>query len=382
MIQSEHRRQSREIVKKKRKYRIMPSVMQEIRRKLPLLPKKDAGNTDSPLQSPTTSLGTVYQLPIDDIIPNRSQPRNYFNQNAILRLADSIRRYGILQPLTVRKILVPAQNRRNYLPIDAETPADATYLPPAPAPKEFSGATARQNEQPPVVLYELIAGERRLRAAKHAELTHVPCIIINTDDSTSAELAIIENLLREDLNMFEQAEAFRRLIDEFMLTQDEVARRVSLSQSAVANKLRILRLSREERQLILQNGLTERHARALLKIDQESLRQQVLAQIIENKWNVSHAEAYIDQILDDFGRKAARTSVSSGSAEQNPPQHAELSQSSIKKGAIRDLQLFYNSIKNAANILEQAGVRVLIEESNQEGIATYIIRIAPRSSTF
>jgi ParB family chromosome partitioning protein len=382
MIQSEHRRQSREIVKKKRKYRIMPSVMQEIRRKLPLLPKKDASNTDSPLQSPPASLGTVYQLPIDDIIPNRSQPRNYFNQNAILRLADSIRRYGILQPLTVRKILVPAQNRRNYLPIDAEVPADATYLPPAPAPKEFSGATARQNEQPPVVLYELIAGERRLRAAKHAELTHVPCIIINTDDSTSAELAIIENLLREDLNMFEQAEAFRRLIDEFMLTQDEVARRVSLSQSAVANKLRILRLSREERQLILQNGLTERHARALLKIDQESLRQQVLAQIIENKWNVSRAEAYIDQILDDFERKAARTSVSSGSTEQKPPQHAELSQNSIKKGAIRDLQLFYNSIKNAANILEQAGVRVLIEESNQEGIATYIIRIAPRSSIF
>ena len=360
----------------------MPSVMQEIRRKLPLLPKKDASNTDSPLQSPPASLGTVYQLPIDDIIPNRSQPRNYFNQNAILRLADSIRRYGILQPLTVRKILVPAQNRRNYLPIDAEAPADATYLPPAPAPKEFSGATTHQHEQPPVVLYELIAGERRLRAAKHAELTHVPCIIINTDDSTSAELAIIENLLREDLNMFEQAEAFRRLIDEFMLTQDEVARRVSLSQSAVANKLRILRLSREERQLILQNGLTERHARALLKIDQESLRQQVLAQIIENKWNVSRTEAYIDQILDDFDRKAARVSAPSGSREQKPPQHAELAPNSIKKGAIRDLQLFYNSIKNAANILEQAGVRVLIEESNQEGIVTYIIRIAPRSSTF
>ena len=360
----------------------MPSVMQEIRRKLPLLPKKDASNTDSPLQSPPASLGTVYQLPIDDIIPNRSQPRNYFNQNAILRLADSIRRYGILQPLTVRKILVPAQNRRNYLPIDAETPADATYLPPAPAPKEFSGAAARQNEQPPVVLYELIAGERRLRAAKHAELTHVPCIIINTDDSTSAELAIIENLLREDLNMFEQAEAFRRLIDEFMLTQDEVARRVSLSQSAVANKLRILRLSREERQLILQNGLTERHARALLKINQESLRWSTLEHIIKEKLNVSHTEAYIDRLLDHLAQKptaAPEISAEPPSGTQNPavrPQKAAQTEiSGRKKGAIREIQLFYNSIKNAASILEQTGLDVSIQETEQEGSVTFTVRL-------
>jgi ParB/RepB/Spo0J family partition protein len=296
----------------------------------------------------------------------------------------------------VRKILVPAQNRRNYLPIDAEAPADATYLPPAPAPKEFSGAIARQNEQPPVVLYELVAGERRLRAAKHAELTHVPCIIINTDDSTSAELAIIENLLREDLNMFEQAEAFRRLIDEFMLTQEEVARRVSLSQSAVANKLRILRLSRQEREIILQAGLTERHARALLKLPDEPHRAMALEQIVANKWNVSNAEQYIERQLDEICReknqhskqKTQNDAIFALDLPDEPPipeQSAEILFSRdentspdattvsfvenspptvCRKGSIRDIRLFFNSIRNAATILEQTGVSV--EVSQQE----------------
>ena len=365
----------------------MPSVMQEIRRKLPLLPKKDANATDSPAESAPTP-GTVYQLPIDDIIPNRSQPRNYFNQNAILRLADSIRRYGILQPLTVRKILVPAKNRNNYLPISIQSASDTTYLPPSPSPKEFSGTSQQYGDQSLVVLYELIAGERRLRAAKYAELTHVPCIIINTDDSTSAELAIIENLLREDLNMFEQAEAFRRLIDEFMLTQEEVARRVSLSQSAVANKLRILRLSRDERQLILQNGLTERHARALLKICEESLRLEVLEHISKEKLNVSHTEAYIDSLLNDLAQKSRvelQNRKNLKPIPQTPAMHQPTPQDfesqGYRKGAIREIQLFYNSIKNAAAILEQTGLQVSIQETEKEGGVTFTIQLNHPPST-
>ena len=353
----------------------MPSVMQEIRRKLPMLSKKEPETTIEPSQSELSTVGKVYQLPIEDIIPNRSQPRSCFNQNAILRLADSIRRYGILQPLTVRKILVPAQNSSKFLPKDVSEPTDTTYLPPAAAPREFSGASREKNEQPPLILYELIAGERRLRAAKYAKLSHVPCIIINTDDSTSAELAIIENLLREDLNMFAQAEAFRRLIDEFMLTQEEVARRVSLSQSAVANKLRILRLSREERQEILQAGLTERHARALLKISEESLRWQVLQHIIEQKLNVSHAEAYIDEILDQICRKSNSTPHETRIPQSVSPLSQEAGTPALKKGAIREIQLFYNSIKNAARILEQTGLQVCIEQSHEEGNSTFIIRL-------
>ena len=355
----------------------MPSVMQEIRRKLPLLPKKDLAATELP-QEPS-HIGTVYQLPIEDIIPNRSQPRNCFNQNAILRLADSIRRYGILQPLTVRKILVPAQHRANFLPSDTGASAETTYLPPATTPKGFNSTSTTQQTQPPVVLYELIAGERRLRAAKFAELTHVPCIIINTDDSTSAELAIIENLLREDLNMFEQAEAFRRLIDEFMLTQEEVARRVSMSQSAIANKLRILRLTREERQLILQAGLTERHARALLKLSEESLRREALEHIIAQKMNVGRAEAYIDRLLDEAGQKMREKLAKIPASEDTTPQpQVKLRETDITgrtKGAIREIQLFHNSIKNAASILEQIGLKVHIEETQQEGSVTFTVRL-------
>ena len=360
----------------------MPShVMSEIRRKLPLRPHKEAApSTLTEPSAPSQPGSTIYELPIDDIIPNRSQPRSCFNQNAILRLSDSIRRYGILQPLTVRKVLVPLKNRHNFLPTATEsTPRDATYLPPSQEPTQFSSNQAPQDNEPHVVLYELIAGERRLRAAKLAELTTVPCIIVNTDDSTSAELAIIENLLREDLNMFEQAEAFRRLIDEFMLTQDEVARRVSLSQSAVANKLRILRLTRHEREIILQAGLTERHARALLKISDEPTRITALNRIVEQKLNVSSTETYIDQLLDHIrsisivsspsgGEVGAQTPLAtperafSDASMANAASREFSSDFSRRKAAIRDIRLFYNSIRNAASILEQAGVRVELNQ--------------------
>ena len=135
----------------------------------------------------------VLQVRIDEIRPNRAQPRVDFDINAMIRLADSIRRYGILQPLSVRR-------------------------------------SSEEGYQ-----YELIAGERRLRAARSLGYFCVPCIVVEADEKMSAELAIIENLLREDLNMFEQAYGFRQLIDNYSMTQEEIARKVSLSQSAVAN---------------------------------------------------------------------------------------------------------------------------------------------------
>ncbi len=200
---------------------------------------------------------TVLQIKIDDIRPNRAQPRAEFDNNSIIRLADSIRRYGILQPLTVRR-----------------SDEDEAYP------------------------YELIAGERRLRAARLLGYFTVPCIIIEADEKMSAEMAIIENLLRKDLNMFEQAYGFKQLIDNYSMTQEEVARKMSLSQSAVANKLRLLKLTYEEQRLILDENLTERHARALLKLNDREQRLEVIRHIASTKLNVVNTEQYIENLLE------------------------------------------------------------------------------------
>ena len=206
----------------------------------------------------TEELATqVVQIKTDNIRPNRAQPRAEFDQNAIIRLADSIRRYGILQPLTVR----------------------------------------RTEDEDDSYEFELIAGERRLRASKMLGYLTVPCIILEASEQISAEMAIIENLLREDLNMFEQAYSFKKLIDLHHLTQDEVARRMSLSQSAVANKLRLLKLTYEEQRLILELGLSERHARAMLRLDPGTLRKNTIQRVSSEKMNVQETEQYVESLL-------------------------------------------------------------------------------------
>ena len=197
----------------------------------------------------------VLQVKVDEIRPNRAQPRADFDNNAMIRLADSKRRYGIIQPLTVRR-----------------SDADDIYT------------------------YELIAGERRLRAARMLGYFTVPCIVLEADERMSAEMAIIENLLREDLNMFEQAYGFKKLVDNHGLTQDEVARKVSMSQSAVANKIRLLRLSDAEQKLILENHLSERHARALLKLESVEKRIEAINYISARSLNVLDSEQYIDAL--------------------------------------------------------------------------------------
>ena len=186
------------------------------------------------------------------ISTNPSQPRKVFSNEAILRLADSIKRYGIIQPLVVR---------------------------------------------PTAEGYELISGERRLRACKELEFSHVPCIVRESRESESAEIAIIENLLREDLNAFEEAEAIQALIDTYSLTQEEIAAKLSCSQSYIANKLRLLRLEKDLRETILKNKLTERHARALLKIKDKEEAKRILATIISNELNVTQTEDLIERHL-------------------------------------------------------------------------------------
>mgnify|MGYP003290248474 CR=1 FL=1 len=198
----------------------------------------------------------VWQLDTARICPNTAQPRQDFDSDAIVKLADSIRQYGILQPLTVRKI-------------------------------EGGGEYD----------YELIAGERRLRASKMLGLATVPCILVDVNDEVSAELALVENMLRENLGMFEQAAAFAKLNEKHGLTQEEIAKKMSLSQSAVANKMRLLKLLPEERKKISDAGLTERHARAFLRISNKTVRMNAILRVIKEKMNVSETEKYVAELL-------------------------------------------------------------------------------------
>lgn len=195
----------------------------------------------------------VISLPINYIIQNSYQPRKYFNQDALIELSESIREYGVLQPISVR----------------------------------------RNGER-----YELVAGERRLRASQLAGLSEIPAIIVDITDSESAVLALIENLQREDLNYIEEAEGYYNLIKDHGFTQDELAGRIGKKQSTIANKLRILKLSDKVKNILLRGNLTERHARALLKLPNEEMQLKVLEQIIKKNMNVKKTEELIERELE------------------------------------------------------------------------------------
>lgn len=257
--------------------------------------------------------GRIHNIATERIIPNPSQPRKQFEDESIIRLADSIRQYGILQPLTIRKI----ENDEKHL--------------------------------------EIVAGERRLRAAKLLQLANVPCILVNVDSKRSAELAIIENIQRENLNIFDQASSIASLIDIYNLTQDEVARQLSMSQSFVANKLRILRLTSPEREKILEYNLTERHARALLKIDSVEQRIRIIEYINLHQLNVATTEAYIDRFLTE-NEDAKRSR-------------------SPRKIILKDIRIFYNSIDKAVSLVRQAGIAIESERSEAADAVEVVIRI-------
>ncbi len=250
-------------------------------------------------------------LPIDSILPNPAQPRQSFEKEAIDTLADSIRRYGILQPLSVR-----------------------------------IGSAGR---------YELIAGERRLRAAKQAGLSRVPCVLISAGERESAELAIIENLQRRDLDFFEEATAILALIREYQLTQEQIAERLSVSQSYVANKLRLLRFDGAQRQMILEGGLSERHARALLRLD-EAARTGAIEHIRSHGLNVAATEEYVERRLVK-------------KAEEPRPR------ARIRLGALRDLRLFYNSVDRAMGTMRRAGLFAACEKRETEDGVDLLIQI-------
>ncbi len=282
---------------------------------------------------------SIYLIDVMEILPNKFQPRKSFENNGIIRLADSIRRFGILHPLTVRRI--------NY---DGFVPAGSVPY-----------------------KYELISGERRLRAAILLGLERVPCIIRFASEKESAEIAVIENLLRRDLNMFEEARAFSRLINEFSMTQQEVAERVSSAQSSVANKLRLLRLSEEEQRYILDEKLTERHARALLKITDGALRFAVLREIASKKLNVSASEQYIERIL---GSELPQISIQRSENLQRAEEKAcepEETPNEQKSAAINSGEIE----KSIFRLLQRGGYKSNIEsmraEENEKSIVLTVI---------
>ena len=198
--------------------------------------------------------GRVVFLPVQSIRPNPAQPRKVFSPEALDELADSIRRHGILQPLSVRRV-----------------------------------GTA----------YELIAGERRLRAARIAGISDVPCILMTMDSRESGMIAMVENLQRQDLDFIEEAMGIRRLLTDFGMSQEQAARLLGKSQSAVANKLRILRHSNAVLDQLRATGLSERHARALLKLPGDEEKLPAIAQIARQGMNVAQTEKYIQSLLTE-----------------------------------------------------------------------------------
>ncbi len=195
----------------------------------------------------------VNYISVDSICPNAYQPRIVFNDDTIEELAQSIRVYGIIQPVSVRKI-------------------------------------TEDN-------YELIAGERRLRAAKVAGLTTIPAIVVNINDKDSAAIALLENLQREDLNFYEEAVAYNNLIKVHSYTQEQLAVIIGKKQSTIANKLRILKLDSEVIDTLIENKLTERHARALLKLPTIELQKDIIKKVIEKSLNVKNTEELIEREL-------------------------------------------------------------------------------------
>ena len=257
----------------------------------------------------------IRYISVDLIGPNPAQPRKSFPRESLRSLSDSISRNGVLQPLIVR----------------------------------------RRGDR-----FELIAGERRFRAASLAGLVRVPCIIRDADDVSAAELALIENGQREDLNFFEEAEAIRALIDQCGLTQEKAAARLSCSQSYVANKLRLLRLSREERGIILDNSLTERHARAVLRVTDGEKRKEILKQMTEERLNVSSAEELVESVVCAEERKK------SGSRGADIDFRRRL--------LLRDMRLFYNSIDHAVESVRSCGFDVETERrQTDDGIVITIL---------
>lgn len=252
----------------------------------------------------------LIHLPIGIIHPSSSQPRTHFDENELAGLSESIRRNGLLQPITVRKR------------------ADGCY--------------------------ELIAGERRLRAARLAGLGEVPCLLMKADNRRAAILGLVENVQRADLDPFEEAEAIQKLMNEWGATQLEVAQRLGKAQSTVANKLRLLRLTPDQRARILAARLTERHARALLHLETESERDDALNTMIAEQMTAPDAERYVAERLNPEKEESAQV---------------------LRVPLIRDVRIFINTLSKAVESIRKSGLDAKSAETETEEYIQYTVFI-------
>lgn len=250
--------------------------------------------------------GQVLLIENEKIFPNPNQPRKIFDQGELVNLAISIRMNGILQPITVRK----TENG-----------------------------------------YELVSGERRLRASRIAGMMLVPCIVVDVNSMNSAIFSLIENLQRQNLNYFEEAVAIDRLMDEFGISQEEAAKKLGKAPSTISNKLRLLNLPQKAQKLLLDSGLSERHARALLKLPQEQVVP-VLEKIIERKMNIERAEKYIEQLLEQSDKPKRTT-----------------------KRMFSDVKIFLKTINGAVDTMKNAGIDANLKKTETEDSFVYEIEI-------
>ncbi len=251
----------------------------------------------------------IQLLPHEAILPNPHQPRVRFDYDQLEGLAGSIRTSGMLQPINVRVL------------------SDGKY--------------------------ELISGERRLRAARMVGMNKIPCVVMNVSDQQSALFAIIENVQRQNLDFFEEAVAIEKLMVDHGMTQEDISKKLGKAQSTLSNKLRLLRLPEELRDKISCNGLTERHARALLTLPDNSTRSRILDIIIERHLTVSEAE----RLIADVGRRKK---------SKNKPQVR----------AYKDMRIFLNTLNHAVDVIRRAGIEADTAKSETDEYFEYVIRIS------
>jgi ParB family chromosome partitioning protein len=257
-------------------------------------------------------------LPVEKIQPNPSQPRRIFSEDELSGLSESIKENGLLQPVTVRK----------------------------------EGGR-----------YILIAGERRLRATKLAGLTEISAILSDFTPEDSAVLALLENIQRQNLNIFEQANAIANLLREWKITQEEAAKRLGMSQSYLANKLRLLKLTPDEQELILKSNLTERHARALLKIEDVRIREKILQSVIDRRMNVAQTENFIAALL--LEREEEQAGQTNTTEKKKP----------VRTFVAKDIRLFINTIDHAVDAMKTAGIKAESERKETDDYIECTVRI-------
>jgi ParB family transcriptional regulator, chromosome partitioning protein len=252
---------------------------------------------------------TVRQMEVKRLEPNPFQPRTVFNEESIEELSSTIQTYGMIQPIVVRE----------------------------------------NNER-----FEIIAGERRWRAAKHAGMTTVPVVIKDFDDRKTASVALIENLQREGLTSIEEASAYERLLKLHELTQGGLAERLGKSQSTVANKLRLLQLSEKVKEALLNRDISERHARALLRVKEDEVQQKLLEQLIRESWSVKETEAAVDKLQEQAA----------------PPPKKRM-----QKSYSRDTRLALNTIRRSVDMVNESGLKINTAEEEHEEYYQFTIRI-------